>query len=80
MLIIEKKGFPRSWWKVSWWTVWYYTNGGCWITVIALPLYLTIGDTNGYNEEINGNKYFTLVLTDEGKDKPKKYGRIWSKN
>ena len=53
------------------------------LNVLLLPylyLYLTIGDTNGYNEEINGSKYFTLVPTDEGKDKPKKYGRICSKN
>ena len=28
---------------------------------------------------INGNKYFTLVPTDESKDTIKKYEEIWSK-
>ena len=41
------------------------------------PLYLIFGDVNGYFEEINGNKYPTLVPTNENKGKiksMKKYG------
>ena len=34
---------------------------------------------NGYFEEINGNKYLTLVPTNESKEKIKKYGELWSK-
>ena len=31
------------------------------------PLYLIIGDEDGYFEEINRNKYLTLVSTDKNK-------------
>ena len=34
---------------------------------------------NGYFEEINGNKYLTLVPTNESKEKIKRYGELWSK-
>ena len=34
---------------------------------------------NGYFEEINGNKYLTLVLTNESKEKIKKYEELWIK-
>ena len=34
---------------------------------------------NGYFEEINGNKYLTLVPTNENKEKIKKYEELWSK-
>ena len=34
---------------------------------------------NVYFEEINGNKYLTLVLIDERKEKIKKYEELWSK-
>ena len=34
---------------------------------------------NGYVEEINGNKYLTLVPTNERKEKLKKYEELWSK-
>ena len=34
---------------------------------------------NGYFEEINGNKYLTLVLTNESKEKIKKYEERWIK-
>ena len=32
------------------------------------PLYLIVNEINGYIEESNGNKYFTLVSTDKNKD------------
>ena len=32
---------------------------------------------NGYFEELNGNKYVTLVSTNESKDKTKKYEELW---
>ena len=38
------------------------------------PLYLIFNKVNGYLEEINGNKYLTLVPTDETKERIKK---IW---
>ena len=34
---------------------------------------------NGYFEEINGNKYLTLVPINENKEKIKKYEELWSK-
>ena len=37
------------------------------------------GKVNEYFEEINGNKYLTLVLTNENKEKIKKYVALWSK-
>ena len=37
------------------------------------PLYLIFRKVNGYFEEINGNKYLTLVPTNESKEKIKKY-------
>ena len=36
------------------------------------PLYLMLNKINEYFEEINGNKYLTLVSTDESKEKNKK--------
>ena len=43
------------------------------------PLYLIISKMNGYFEEINKIKYLTLVLTNENKEKIKKYEELWSK-
>ena len=35
--------------------------------------------TNGYFEEINGNKYLTLVSTNGSKEKIKRYEELWIK-
>ena len=35
------------------------------------PLYLIINKVNGYFEENNGNKYLTVVPTDESKENNK---------
>ena len=43
------------------------------------PLCLIYGKVNGYFEEINGNKYLTLVSTIESKEIIKKYEELWSK-
>ena len=43
------------------------------------PLELIFNKVNGYFEEINGNKYLTLVSTNESKEKIKKYEELWSK-
>ena len=43
------------------------------------PLYLIFGKANGYFEEINKNKYLTLVRTNESKEIIKKYEELWSK-
>ena len=43
------------------------------------PFYHIFGKVNGYFEEINGNKYLTLVSTNESQEKIKKYGELWSK-
>ena len=37
------------------------------------PLYLIFRNVNGYCEENNGNKYLTLVPTNESKETIKKY-------
>ena len=42
-------------------------------------LYLTFSKANGYFEEINGNKYLTLVHTNESKEKIERYEEVWSK-
>ena len=38
-----------------------------------------INKVNGYFEEINGNKYLTLVPTNENKEIIKKFEELWSK-
>ena len=43
------------------------------------PLYFMINKVNGYFEEINGNKYLTLVPTNENKEIIKKFEELWSK-
>ena len=43
------------------------------------PLYLVFWKVNGYFEEINGNKYLTLLPTNDSKEKIKKYEEVWSK-
>ena len=42
------------------------------------PLYLTFNKVNGYLEEINENKYLTLVASNESKEKIKIYEELWS--
>ena len=42
-------------------------------------LHCIIINVNGYTEESNGNKYLTLVPTDESKDTLKKYKELCSK-
>ena len=42
-------------------------------------LYLIISKVNGYFEEINKNKYLTLVPTNKSKELIKKYEELWSK-
>ena len=41
------------------------------------PLYLIINEVDGYVEEINGNKYLTLVSTDKNKEVLTKYTELW---
>ena len=43
------------------------------------PLYLIFSKVNGYFGEINGNKYWTLVPTNESKEKIKEYEELWNK-
>ena len=48
---------------------------------IVNPLYLTFSEVNGYFEEIDGNKYLTIVPTIESKEKIKKYIKnVWVKS
>ena len=42
-------------------------------------LYLIFNKANRYFEEINGNKYSTLVPGNESKEIIQKYGQLWSK-
>ena len=41
-------------------------------------MHFIISEINGYIEKSNGNKYLTLVLTDENKD-AKNYKELWNK-
>ena len=43
------------------------------------PLYLSINKANGHFEDITGNKYLTLVPTNENKEVIKKYEELWNK-
>ena len=43
------------------------------------PLYFIIDKADGYIEENNGNKYFTLVSNEKNKETLKKYTDIWNK-
>ena len=42
-------------------------------------LYLIFRYVNRFFEEINKNKYLTLVLANESKEKMKKYEELWIK-
>ena len=43
------------------------------------PLYLMIGEADGYiEEESNGNKYLTFASTDKNKNVLEKYTKLWS--
>ena len=44
------------------------------------PLYLIINKVNEYFEEINRNKYLTLVPSNEIREIIKQYGELWSKS
>ena len=41
------------------------------------PLYLIIGEIDGYNEENNGNKYLTFASTDNEKKVLEKCTKLW---
>ena len=43
------------------------------------PSYLILGKVNRYFVKINGNKYLTLIPTNESKEKIKKYEELWIK-
>ena len=43
------------------------------------PLYLIIGEVDGYLEENNGNKYLTFASTDKNKEVLEKYIKLWNK-
>ena len=43
------------------------------------PLYFNVNKVNRYFEEINENKYLTLVSTSGSKEQVKKYEEQWSK-
>ena len=43
------------------------------------PLQLVINKVNGYFEEINTNKYLTLVFVNDSKEKIEKYKELWIK-
>ena len=50
------------------------------IKIISVNLlYLIFSKKNAYFEEINENKYLTLVLTNESKEEIKKYEELWTK-
>ena len=42
------------------------------------PLYLIIGEADGYTEEKNGNKDLTFIFTDKNKEVLKQYMELWN--
>ena len=48
------------------------------VKINRVNLYLLFNIRNGYFEEINGNKYLTLIHTNESKDKIEKYEEMWN--
>ena len=44
------------------------------------PLYLIFDKVNGYFKKVIGNKYLTLVPTNKGEEKLKKYEELWIKS
>ena len=42
------------------------------------PLYLIIGDVDGYIEENNGSEYLTFASTDKNKKVLEKYVKLWN--
>ena len=42
------------------------------------PLYLIIGNVDGYIEEINANKYLTFASTDKNNKVLEKYAKLWN--
>ena len=48
-------------------------------TIISVdPVYLIVNKINRYIVESNGDKYLTLVPTDESKDTLNKFGELWN--
>ena len=43
------------------------------------PLYLIIGEVDGYIEESNGNKYLTFASPDKNREVLTKYTKLWDK-
>ena len=41
------------------------------------PLYIIIGEADGYIDEKNGNKYLTFASTDKNKEVLKNYAELW---
>ena len=41
------------------------------------PLYLILGELDGFIEEKNGGKYLNISLRDSNKEKFKKYAEVW---
>ena len=76
--MIKIKNFDTNWIKIhkmSYKNIIIYYIGYItiknlsYIKIITVnPLYLIVNEINGYTEESNGNKYFTLVSTDKNKD------------
>ena len=85
--IINIKGFDISLIKIdkkSYKNIGIYHIGYITIKIITEninsinPLYLMIGEVDGYIEEINGNKYLTFASTDK-KKLLEKYTKLWDK-
>ena len=55
----------------------YVTTGNNLNIYSVNPLYLIFGKMNGCFEEIHGNKYLTLVPTNESKQQIKRYEELW---
>ena len=74
---IDEKSFKNI---VSYYITYVKIENSKWVKTNSVNhLYLILKKINGYFEEIYGNKYFTLVPTNERKEKTKKYEELWIK-
>ena len=59
--------------------IYYFEYATIKVSEYVNRIYLIFNKANGYFEKISGNKYLTLVPTNESKEKIKKYEELWSK-
>ena len=81
MIQIVQKSYKNSYKNILIYYIGYVTNKDLkYVKINSVnPLYPICSKVNGYFEEINKNKYLTLVPTNESKEIIKKFEELWSK-